>query len=364
MLQIKVNCQVCFPNGITLSTQESIDNFQSDYPDCTEIEGELKITGADIINLDGLNSLTTLGRLWVESTSITNLSGFQNITTINKRIWIGYNSQLQSLEGLENITYLEKGLQILYNSNLESLNGVQNITKINGGLIITGNYMLPDLFELENLTSIKNGLAISGNSSLINLQGLENIDTINGGLSIENNDLLEHFNELSSLKTIKGTLAIKGNDGLQNIAGIKNIDPEEIYDIIIEGNPLLSNCAVESVCSFIENEGGDPYFIHSNDTGCNSPGEILDACLVPIHELENTLTSFDLFPNPSKNNLFILNNSTEEINTVSIFNQLGKLVYSDKSGSHILDTSKLPKGFYILKIESDTKLFSKAIIIN
>ena len=46
--------QSCLPEGITFSTQEQIDNFQTVYPGCTEIEGDVKIEGENISNLYGL----------------------------------------------------------------------------------------------------------------------------------------------------------------------------------------------------------------------------------------------------------------------------------------------------------------------
>ena len=42
--------QGCLPEGITFTTQEEIDNFQANYPGCTEIEG-------DVIIGDTFNSL-------------------------------------------------------------------------------------------------------------------------------------------------------------------------------------------------------------------------------------------------------------------------------------------------------------------
>jgi len=53
--------QPCLPSGITFSTQEQIDNFQTNYPNCTEIEGDVIIEGNDITNLDGLSVLTAIG---------------------------------------------------------------------------------------------------------------------------------------------------------------------------------------------------------------------------------------------------------------------------------------------------------------
>ena len=68
--------QLCLPQGITFSTQEEIDNFQANYPGCTEIEGDVIISGDDITTLDGLNILTAfLGDLSVVgNVSLTNLN--------------------------------------------------------------------------------------------------------------------------------------------------------------------------------------------------------------------------------------------------------------------------------------------------
>ena len=50
----------CLPDGIFFSTQVQIDNFQTDYPGCTEIEGDVDIYGPDITNFSGLNSITSI----------------------------------------------------------------------------------------------------------------------------------------------------------------------------------------------------------------------------------------------------------------------------------------------------------------
>jgi len=53
--------QPCLPEGITFTTQAQIDSFQINYPNCTEIEGDVEINGDDITNLNGLNVLTSIG---------------------------------------------------------------------------------------------------------------------------------------------------------------------------------------------------------------------------------------------------------------------------------------------------------------
>ena len=61
LITINLFSQPCLPQGITFTTQEQIDNFQTNHPNCTEIEGGVKIEGNDITNLDGLNVITSIG---------------------------------------------------------------------------------------------------------------------------------------------------------------------------------------------------------------------------------------------------------------------------------------------------------------
>ena len=51
--EIEVAClSSCLPEGITFTTQEQIDNFQINYPGCTEIEGNVMIYGLEIDNIN------------------------------------------------------------------------------------------------------------------------------------------------------------------------------------------------------------------------------------------------------------------------------------------------------------------------
>jgi hypothetical protein len=72
--------QGCLPEGITFTTQEQIDNFQTNYPGCTEIEGHVLIEGDSISNLVGLSILTSIGGyLFIEDTQdLTNLEGLDD----------------------------------------------------------------------------------------------------------------------------------------------------------------------------------------------------------------------------------------------------------------------------------------------
>ena len=47
--------QSCLPQGITFNWQADVDNFQNNYPGCTQIQGDVTMSGSDITNLNGLS---------------------------------------------------------------------------------------------------------------------------------------------------------------------------------------------------------------------------------------------------------------------------------------------------------------------
>jgi len=106
LFHITIFSQPCLPNGIVFSTQSQIDNFQTNYPNCTEIQGDVEIISvSDITNLTGLNVLTSIGG----------------------SLDIHYNSVLKSLAGLDNLTNIGGYLNIEYNDSLESLASLNNV---------------------------------------------------------------------------------------------------------------------------------------------------------------------------------------------------------------------------------------------
>jgi hypothetical protein len=85
LLMVSGKAQSCLPDGITFSTQAQIDSFQTNYPECTEIEGDVTIGGWDNTNLNGLSVLTsTEGNVFIGDDAggnhaLTSLTGLDNI---------------------------------------------------------------------------------------------------------------------------------------------------------------------------------------------------------------------------------------------------------------------------------------------
>ena len=196
--------QGCLPEGIAFTTQEQIDNFQTNYPGCTEIEGDVMIKGDDIVNLNGLNVLTLIaGDLKI---------GFSS-----------GNELLTNLIGLEGIIFVGGDLKIYNNPVLTSLTGLNSLVTIDGRLDIQLNVLLSDLEGLEALKSVGGVLHIKSNSELINLNGLNSLDSIGGNLQIIHFNNLVNLSGLNSLISIGGHLLIEGNYALKSTAGLNNL---------------------------------------------------------------------------------------------------------------------------------------------
>ncbi|MCD4730087.1 MAG: T9SS type A sorting domain-containing protein, partial [Bacteroidales bacterium] len=251
----------CLPEGITFTTQAQIDSFQTNYPNCTEIEGDVQIGewggSADIHNLDGLIVLNSiLGSLNIYANdSLPNLSGLNNLTYIDDSLHINSNNALTSLTGLENLNYINGSLLLFNNDVLSSLSALSNLDSIGYNIIINNNDELTNLTGLENLTYINGSIKIgygwgngNGNKSLINLSGLDNITHIVEDVIIGSNNSLISLTGLESLTSIGGDLSIgyyyinyhNGNHSLINLSGLNNLSSIGGNLTILENDSLSS----------------------------------------------------------------------------------------------------------------------------
>lgn len=100
------HAQGCLPVGITFTTQAQIDNFQTNYPGCTKIEGNVTVSGKYISNLNGLSVLTSVGgdlRI-SENPILISLSALEGLTSIGGDLYIWKTDALTNLTGLDNLT--------------------------------------------------------------------------------------------------------------------------------------------------------------------------------------------------------------------------------------------------------------------
>ena len=246
------NAQGCLPEGITFSSQTEIDDFQTNYPGCTRILGNVTISNTISYNIENLNGLSVLeaidGNLLIEENYgllsfnglnnlekvggnfstlynyfVSDLQGLESLDSIGGKLVINSCNQITSLEGLENLLFVGGNLSIYWNNSLTSLNGLENLNHIGGGVDIDINAKLIDINILHNFSEINGYLNISNNHVLADLTGLQNIQHISGDFDIGNNASLHNFEGLNKLETIGGNLTVDNNSYLYNVSGLDKL---------------------------------------------------------------------------------------------------------------------------------------------
>lgn len=375
IIQIIVVSQGCLPEGIHFKTQEEIDDFNINYPNCTKIEGKIEINDTiegNITNLLGLSNLTQTEK-WLRisnNSMLTNLNGLENFDSIGYALYIINNNSLTSLSAFESLTYVSGPVMIEENPSLTTLEGLNQLDTINY-LTVIGNESLQSLSDLINLTRVESLLHIENNQSLSNLSGLDNVVYVGEDLKVFNNNLLINLQGLNNLEYIVGFLKIRYNNQLVSLDGLENLDTllfgisfnnndvltsiQSINDaylgyyISIHYNPLLSTCDIECICEFLAT-GNQNTDINNNSQGCNSAEEVEVHCTMQISK-NHTEPSFKIYPNPAKNELIITNNNGYKIETVNIYNYLGKIVESQIPTENKIDITSLEQGIYIIELE-------------
>jgi hypothetical protein len=259
LITLSAHSQSCLPEGIIFLTQSQIDNFQVNYPNCTEIEGNI-----------------TIGEWEVES-DITNLDGLGVLNTIGGDFNIYYNDSLASLAGLLNLTSIGGSFNIFGNGSLTSLTGLDNLYYIGGNF----------------------GLAWQGNLSTFS--HLNSLTSIGGSLYIDDNYILTSLTGLSSLNSIGNKLTITNNHALSSLSGLDSINSGSIIDLLIAANLLLSDCAVKSICDYLTSPNAIVK-IEFNATGCDSQEEVEAACGVGVGQLDGWAVGqldMKIYPNPA-----------------------------------------------------------------
>ncbi|MCD4729886.1 MAG: T9SS type A sorting domain-containing protein, partial [Bacteroidales bacterium] len=320
--------QTCLPEGIIFTTQAQIDNFQTNHPNCTEIEGSVTIHGNDITNLFGLNVLTSmeggLGIGWYSGQS---------------------NPLLTSLSGLDNLTYI-------------------------GGLWFSSNSALIDITSLANISSIGGELSVGGSYELASLTGLDNVASIEGDLVIHWNFELTSLSPLNNVSSIAGKISILHNDELTSLEGLSNINAESIDDLFIYENNSLMTCEVQSICDYLVSPNGT-IEIYDNATGCNSKEEVEDACEITSMDEVTISDILSISPNPfnykTTIEFYIPEKSFVNLSISDMTGKLNELIISEKLtlGKHHIEwiAEGIPAGIYFIRLETNGITETKKIVL-
>jgi len=209
---------------LTFDTQEEVDAFIIDYPNCIDYTGSININGNTITNLSGLENLNSIGGfLYIRNNELVTLAGLANLTSIGGYLRIENNPVLANLNGLENLNTIDGYLKIKNNGVLANLNGLANLSNTGDYIEIHNSNLLADLTGLDNLTSVGGYLSVESNEGLMSLGGLGSLTSVNGNLNIKDNPALVGLNSLNNLTTLNGGLLIDNNDALINLVGLESL---------------------------------------------------------------------------------------------------------------------------------------------
>jgi hypothetical protein len=409
--------QSCLPDGINFTSQAQIDNFQANFPGCTEIGGTVEIEGDNILNLDGLSVLTSIGgSLYItQNDSLNNLLGLSSLTSVGGSLFISTNSSLTSFEGLDNLLVVDADVFISNNQVLTDISALGNINAENvGDLWITlnssletcdnpficnylsnpngviyiksnatgcnnppeiaddcgitlpclpfGDYNFYSQAEIDNFqlnypgcTDLAGTVKISG-SDISSLDSLCVITSIEGSLEIHNNPLLTSLSGLDSLTVTGNAVTIVGNSILTDISALSHIDTSSVTFLGINNNPLLSECEIMFVCDYLSGYYGSTHFnITGNNDGCKNLDEVLQACMVNVIEIMDENPQMRISPNPASRQITVETTDTDNEFQISIFNYNGQevLKFKTRSAPVIIDIHNLPAGIYFVRLAGE-----------
>ncbi len=355
----------CLPYGhYFLCKQADIDNFQYDYPNCTELAGCVIIRDLEITNINGLSQITGVEEDLVIQccNALVNLFGLENLDSVGGRFSIFQNFNLESTAGLENLTYVGRDFSITNNTDLYELLGLNQLSYIGGDFDFDHNGVRYTISGFSALDSVIGDFTFKLNPWVRNLSCFQNLSYIGGKLSIWYNENLNSLNGLNNLTSIGGDLFVWCNDSLTSLSGLDNIDANSIEKLKIGYNYSLNHCDVASICEYLVSPGGE-VIIENNMDGCNSEMQILLACSVGQSEYCTSGEEILIYPNPASGMIAVTSKDGTTINHISIYNYIGQTVLTAQSSFENIDVSMLVNGLYIIAIHIDDGIVTKKLIV-
>lgn len=321
----------CPSGDITFEYQWEIEEFALNYPNCTEINGNLNIgnqTVYAITSLLPLNNLTTVtGRLRIQNVwGLNSLSGLENINSVGE-LWVGYNfsENLTSLVGLEGLETVNGNITIGYNDGLTTLSGLDNLQTVSGDVWLAQLPALTSISSLNSLYSIDGSLIIQSLNSLTSLNAYQSLISINNSLSIDMTSL-SSIDGFMNLQTINGFINIRQNNYLSDISNLQSVSPDLLDGLNIMNNPLLAVCSLSNICTYLTYDSIEyPRDISNNLGDCIDESAVINACNNLSVSSRNLELNFKVF---TTNNSLHIYSEDFDLEKVNIYDISGKLIYT------------------------------------
>lgn len=375
-----------FKNALVNSNCVDIDgNGSGDIDADTNDDGEIQVTEAlavlsldvtsrSIVSLEGLQSFINLENLFGGSNFIENLDISQNL---NLQTLSFYYNSLTSLDVSQNvsISHLDISQNQITNINLYNLENLLQLIIVNTPLEtldLSGNLNLELLYGRNNEFSnidLSNNINLNylecTDNQLTNLDVSQNINlTV---LSCFNNNLIDlDLSQNHALESLHVTnnnitdLDLSDNSNLTYLyvignnlesLNIRNGNNQNIYQCVTTENPNLLCIEVDDIEIPSEQNGWfqDPWTHYSLN------------CELGIEENDLNF-QVNVYPNPVKDILRIDTTNSLEINSVKIYDTLGRLLLTSKDNLDQTDISFLNSGVLLVELETTVGNLTQKII--
>ena len=224
------------PPDLWFDSQAEVDAFPATYPGCKNMTGPVLVLGADIVNLDSLRQLRTIGgKLQIESPNLVDISGLSGLTRVDGFLHIG-GTALPNLHGLENLKSTGSSFTVANNALLLTTTHFDSLQ--NSGFSISGSPLLQDWGAFP---SLKTGKVIHLNNPVSQISTLEGVfprlETAEY-LFLENIAQLESLTGLDNLNRVEA-ISIK-NTGIANLTGLAKLKNISNYFYLYENQELVN----------------------------------------------------------------------------------------------------------------------------
>ena len=286
-VQLQAQC----PTSISLTSQQDVDDFEINYPDCS---AQGWITNLDLGGIDDLSGLSSInsvrGSLFVNGNNFIDFSSWNSLDSID-HLNLRSSSNLDNLTGLEGLSHLRFFESRNLISNIDAIAHLpisrliilgSLITDINGfngviemrDIIILQNDLLHSITGFQNLKNTTFSISIDDNVILEDLSGFSNLEFVGSNLRLTDTRITD-LSDFSSLVAIDRTFGLIENDLLTDISQLSQLlyaDGIELRD-----NQLLDECCIARSLntSSIINQT----IIINNNTNCKNVVSVINYCL-------------------------------------------------------------------------------------
>jgi len=398
-------------NAQTITNYTTADGLLTDFIECVEVDVNDNIWLGSSIGIQVFDAGITNGTTYTTADGLVNDNVKKIKATSDGDIWVGTDYGLSNFDGTNWLTY--------DNTNGLNSNQVKSIDEdANGGIWVGTNqgvshfdgstwvsYSSPDLhWSGVNATAFdSNGdmwfASPLGGTTHFDGTTFTAYDTSNGLLSQYVTDLIIDNQDNKWVGTSGGMSVLDAsNSAFTHHTKMYLLPPPDTLNPVV--NIAMDNFGRIWTSIYVGYlaEGGVAFYNYSPSSpwpmqyqwedidvsdglaGPNVKGLTIDSqdnvwvatstgvskiSANPSAVITTKTSVFNMFPNPS-NDVLYLNNGTQDIEHIKMYNNLGALVYSNdnKQQQYKIDISSFSQGLYYVNVNSSNAIIRKKIIIN